>query len=774
MHLQNFDLKTGIYQYVIRYWYLYLFFLGSAITLSWLNIRYATPIYQVRSTLLIEDEQSKSAFVSEEAIFRDLGLMQGGPRVLNEIQILQSKPVMQAVIARLGLDVEYYTLGRVRASESYPRAPVFAAVHEVLEPGYDTPFEFDVTDSAFYNLTLAGHTTRRRFGELLELPQGKFVFTLRESPAKENKYKIIFRRPAAIAGAYAGNLKVSLINNYSSVLEMTFKGPIPAKSADILNTLAAVYNETTLDAKNRVGKNTIRFIDERVQILAAELAEVESSLENYKRKNKISTEISASRNLLLEQMQGATEQLAQVSLKINLLEALKIFLADRLDADEPAPIHLLPADDPLRQITERYNDLLLERDRVLAHASPENPVVQNMDRQIQALRQTLRQTIDQNLAELAISRRQAQEKTGAFDGLLNDFPRKEREYLEIKRQQGIKESLFLYLLQKREETAIALAVAAPGARVVDPAISEGTPISPNKRSIHLLAVLTGLLIPATIVYLKSVLTTTVQTEADITAGAGVPVAACIGFDRRAAPVAVKPGSRSAQSEQFRLLRANIQFLQAGRPNQVMLITSGLPDEGKSFITLNLGLTLALADKKTVLLELDLRRPKLLRYLQLEAARSVGISTYLIGQHSADQLLKATQLHPNLYAISSGPLPPNPGELLLHARLDELLAQLRRQFDCILLDTPPVGIVADALLLGRLADSALYIVRHNQTQKNSLSALQEIQRDNKLPQVAAVFNGVKMQRHDGYYRKYGYRYGYYDDKKAGNSWWKHWF
>jgi capsular exopolysaccharide synthesis family protein len=774
MQAQNIDLKTFVYRYIIRYWYLYLFFLSSALTLAWLKIRYATPIYQVRSTLLIEDEQSKSAFVSEEAIFRDLGLLQGGPRVLNEIQIIRSKPIMQLVIERLGLDVEYYTVGRVRTSECYPHGAVLTAVHEVLESGYDLPFGFKIVDSLFYDLTLAGNTSRRRFGELLELPQGKFVFTRRGMPATENEYKIIFRRPAALAGAYAGNLQVNLINNYSSVLEMSFKGPLPAKSADILNTLAEVYNETTLDAKNRVGKNTIRFIDDRLQYLAAELAEVESGLENYKRKNDIPTDISASVDLLSDQMHEANDQLAKVALEINLLKALKTFIADHLAYDEPAPVNLLPADEQIRLLTERYNSLVFEKNRVLAYATPENPAAQNLNQQILTLRQTLLQTMEQNLAALEISLQMAREKSAAFDRQLSAFPGIERGFLEVKRQQSIKESLFLYLLQKREETAMSLAVATPGSRSVDPAVPEGAPISPNKRAMHLLALLAGILIPSAIVYVLSVLTTTVQTEADITAGAGVSMAGCIGFERRAAPIAVRPGSRSALSEMFRLLRTNIQFLQAGRPNQVLLITSGLPDEGKSFITLNLGLTMALADKKTVLLELDLRRPKLLRYLQKEENRSPGISTYLIGQHSAEQLLRHSTMHPNLYAISSGPLPPNPGELLLHHRLDDLIGQLREQFDCILLDTPPVGVVADALLLGRLADSALYIVRHNQTQKNSLRILQEIQQEQKLPHPAAVLNAVKMQEHYGYARKYGYGHGYYDDEKSGSPWWKIWY
>ncbi len=774
MEEQPFDLKTFIYQYLLRYWYLYLFFLAGALNIAWLKIRYATPIYQVRSTLLIEDEQSKSTFVSEEAIFRDLGLMQGGPRVLNEIQILKSKPIMTAVVEKLGLDVEYYTVGRVRTSESYPHGPLYAAVHEVSEQGYNQPFVFNVIDSQYYDLTLAGKTTRRQFGELLELPQGKFMFTLRGAPNLENRYQIIFRQPAAVAGSYAGSLNINLINNYSSVVEMTHKGPAPAKSADILNTLVEVYNESTIDAKNRVGKNTIRFIDERLQYLTAELSEVEGDLERYKRRNNIPTEISSSVDVLVEQLNAADDNLSQLEIQKSLLGSLQKFLSNQLNAHEPAPVNLLPDKLPIAQLVDRYNALLLERGRLLRSATPENPVVQNLDTQTVVLRKTILETIGQSLRDLETQQQLAELKSAQYLAQIGAFPQKERGLIEIKRQQGIKESLFLFLLQKREETALALAVAVPGSRSVDPAGPDGTPISPNKRSIYLMALLIGLLVPSAMVYLKSLLTTTVQSESDITSISGVPLLGSIGYQHGASPVVVKAGSRSALSEMFRLLRTNLQFLNAGRPNQVILVTSSVSSEGKSFVTLNLGLTMALADKKTVILELDLRRPKLMRYLQQNEDRSAGISTYLIGQHSPEQIVKPTSIHPNLYAISGGPLPPNPGELLLHEALDQLITRLREQFDCILLDTPPVGMVADALLLGRLADSSVYIVRHNQTQKASLNILAEIKKDQKLPHVAAVLNAVRIQGHYGYYRKYGYGYGYYDDVRAKAPWWKIWF
>jgi capsular exopolysaccharide synthesis family protein len=771
---EQFDLKNFIYQYLWRYWYLYVLFLGLCLFGAWLRIRYATPIYQVRGTLLIEDEQSKSAFVSEEAIFRDLGLMQGGPRVLNEIQVLQSRPLMTEVIKKLGMDTEYYIVGRVRTSENYPNSVLNATLREVSDKGYNIPFLFTVIDSQRFKLTLPLRTLEAEFGALVEIPEGRFTFTLIGPPQPDNTYKIIFRRPEQAADGYVSGLSINLINNYSSVVEMTYKSPVPQKAADILNTLVEVYNDATVDGKNQVGKNTIKFIDDRLKYLTTELSDVESNLEQYKRSNNIPTEISSSVDVLIEQLNESEQSRSELEIRKTLLSGLREYLENQLNTYEPAPVRLLPNDPQLSALVDRYNKLVLERERLLISAKPENPVVVNISKQIDVLRSTLLQTIEKSDNDLALQLSEAREAYEQFLKQIGSVPRKERGLIEIKRQQGIKETLFLYLLQKREETALSLAVAVPGSRVVDPAQPNHTPISPNRRSIYLMALFLGLLLPSGLVYLRTLLQSTLQSEQEIQQATKVPILGSIAFKKTADPAVVKPNSRSALSEMFRLMRTNLQFLNAGRPNQCILITSGISGEGKSFITLNLGLTMALAGKKTVVLELDLRKPKLIRYLSEEKSGSGGISTYLIGQGKKENLAIESALHPNLHYIPSGPIPPNPGELLLHQRIDELIAYLREHFDCILLDTPPVGMVADAFLLGRTADSALYIVRHNHTPKASLKQLETIREEEKLPHLALVYNGVKARSRYGYGNQYGYGYGYgYYEEEVKKKWWKWW-
>ncbi|MCK6691239.1 MAG: hypothetical protein L6Q97_03955, partial [Thermoanaerobaculia bacterium] len=274
----EFSLQEFIYNYILRYWYLYAFCIGSSIAVAWLRIRYATPVYQQRSTLLIKDEYTKSSAVNEEAIFRDLGLIQGGPRLLNETQILKSRPVMTEVVRKLGLDVEYYVKGRVRISEVYPVGALKAALYEVSENGYNVPFDITVLDVRRFRLRRGEKVSEHGFGEILELPEGKFIFTLASDNLPIKEFRVIFRRAEDAAAGYVGSLNINLTNNYSSVLEMTFKSPIPKKGVDILNTLVEVYNQATIEDKNRVGQNTIQFIDDRLKYLTRELADVESSL----------------------------------------------------------------------------------------------------------------------------------------------------------------------------------------------------------------------------------------------------------------------------------------------------------------------------------------------------------------------------------------------------------------------------------------------------------------------------------------------------------------
>lgn len=774
----EFSLQEFVYTYVLRYWYLYVFFVGLGIGSAWLRIRYATPVYQQRSTLLIKDEYTKSSAVNEEAIFRDLGLIQGGPRLLNETQILKSRPIMADVVRKLGLDVEYYVKGRVRISEVYPVGALKATLYEVSENGYDVPFEITVLNVQRFRLKRGVKISEHAFGEILELPEGKFIFTLATDNLPIKEFRVIFRRPDDAAAGYVGSLNIALTNNYSSVLEMTFKSPIPKKGVDILNTLVEVYNQVTIEDKNRVGRNTIQFIDDRLKYLTRELADVEGNLEQFKKTNEIPTEINSSVDNLLDQLLGNDQEMTRLEVQKSIMEGLEAYLQDQLTLLEPAPVNLLPENPQIAGLVSRYNDLLLERNRLSQAITPENPSLKNLNAQVEVFRQSILTTLRNNRQEIELTLNKARNQNQRYQSKIRTFPTKERGLIEIKRQQSIKESLFLYLLQKREETSLSLAIAVPNSRVVDPALNSGIPISPNKRSIYLLSLLVGLLIPSGLIYLRYLLTNTVQSEADISAQTAVPLLGTIAYKKVADPVVVQANSRSAMAEMFRLMRTNLQFLTGGKNNQVILITSSSSGEGKSFVTLNLGITLALAEKKTIILELDLRKPKLIRYLTKQPAEN-GITHYLIGQLEVEQIVQQSTLQPNLYYIASGPIPPNPAELLLTDRLKNLIERLRQDFDYVLLDTPPVGMVADALLLGERADCSLYVVRHGHTQKSTLQLIQELYVEKKLPQLALVYNGVKSGNRYGYGKGYGYgygygyHYGYYDEGKTRKKWWEIW-
>lgn len=780
---EGFNLRDFIFTYVLRFWYLYVLCLLLAWLYAWTKIRYTVPVYQVKGTILIKDEESKGSGISEESIFEDLGLMKGGISIQNEMEILKSRPLMESVIRNLHLDVEYYSVGQVRTSEMYTSTIINATLHEVSENGYGVPFVISVRDTQNFILKIGERQANCQFGQMIQIPEGRFIFTLmNKNHVPEDDYQMVFRKPEDAAIGYVGGLSVATLERGASIVSLTYKHPVPQKGIDIINQLVEAYNKLTVEDKNTVGKNTVQFIDERLEYLTKELSGVEGDLEQYKKGNGIPTEIASTVESMVGQMSDYDKQLATLEVQKVILEGLQQYLQNQLTKYEPAPINLLPENNQVAGLVSRYNDLVVERSRLLRNATTENPVVQNLTTQIDLMRNSILETVQNTNREFDLTLARVRGKNDFFQGKLRTIPTKERGLIEIKRQQGIKEALFLYLLQKREETALSLAVAIPNSKVVDPPILTGGPISPNTRSIYITALFIGLMIPSLLIYLKYLLTNTVQSESDITQATNTPFLAAIAHSPNKEQIVVKKGSRSAMAEMFRLLRTNLQFLGAGKGNQVILVTSTVSGEGKSFVTLNLGITLALADKKTIIVELDLRKPKLVRYLTKHPAPT-GLSNYLIGKMDYKDLVRQSDAHDNLWYIGSGPTPPNPAELILTDQMTDLLEKLKKDFDYILVDTPPVGMVADAFLLGNHADSSIYVVRQGYTYKGSIGYIDEIKNEGKLPGMAIVFNGVKAQGSYsyGYGQKYGYGYGYgygksygygyYEDESSNKKWWK---
>ncbi|MEN0003594.1 MAG: polysaccharide biosynthesis tyrosine autokinase [Bacteroidota bacterium] len=770
-----FDLRGFLYKYLFRYWYLYILFVALAGTGAWLYLRYSTPVYEVKGTLLIKSNQSTTGSgASEELILQDLGLMGGDKNVSNEIQILKSRTLMEQVVQELGLNIRIFSEGRVKTTEIYKsKAPFQFLQAELDSASYGKRYFLQIVDEQNFQWgrKLDAMETHR-FGDVLITESGNFIINRTEKQfSKATPYIIRFQEPESMAKSYASKLRIKTVGDWSSVLELSMQDEVPDRAADAINKLTEVYNEAAIEDKNKVSKNTLDFIDDRLELLTQELTEVETDVEAYKRRNQITTNAGAEVNLLYSELSRIDEQLTSLMIQEQVLDAVEDYISDDANLDKPIPFSSGIDNSALSSLITSYNQMLVERDRLRRSATANNPILQEAEAQVSSMRVTVLQSlrniireVQANISALKTQKQQAQSG-------ITTVPRKERELLEIQRQRAIKEQLYLYLLQKREETALSMAVTVANSRVIDRAQqSSNKPVKPQPPTIYGLAFVLGLGVPAGLIVLRVLLDDTVRTEDDLKNQIDTPILGGVAIKRGEEQIIVRKGSRSAVAEMFRLLRTNLQFVDSEATGaKAILITSSMSGEGKSFITANLGMAFALSQKKVVLLGCDLRKPKLGRYLGAESG-SKGITNYLIGEATLDDVLQPTDHDPNLFYISSGPIPPNPSELLINHRMDELMEALKSDFNLILIDTPPVGLVADALLLNKYISSALFVVRMGRTKKGMLKVIEEISRQEKLNRVSVVMNGLLRKKGYGYGYgygySYGYGYGYYEEDKNG--------
>jgi capsular exopolysaccharide synthesis family protein len=400
---------------------------------------------------------------------------------------------------------------------------------------------------------------------------------------------------------------------------------------------------------------------------------------------------------------------------------------------------------------------VLERDRQLETTKPDNPVVQNLNSQIEGVKKNLIISLENIKKGMQIARNELAGKNEQLMGDIKKSPGKERIFLDITRQQDVKQQLYLYLLQKREETAISKSGTLSNSRLIEPAKSDNEPFSPQKSLLYLLALCAGIVIPSGVIYFKNLLNNTVTDSTEVVKETNVPLLGEIGHNNTGKTVVAEQNSRTALAEQFRAVRTNLQFLLRGKEHQVIMVTSGTSGEGKSFFSINLSSSLAISGKRVVLMELDLRKPKISKEVGLSS--ETGFTDYLIGYIKKEALIKSTRVHPNLFLISSGTIPPNPAELLLGPRTDEVFGWLRTQFDYIVVDTPPAGVVIDSLLIGKYADASVYMVRQKYTLKDQLKIVANFKQYEKLPNLSILVNDVKVDKTYGYGSGYHYGYGY---------------
>lgn len=760
------DLERWFFR-LLSYWWLFILCVGIAWFFAATYIKNATPLYSTSATLLIKDAGSGGG-ISESQILLAEGLLGGGKSLDNEIQILRSLTIMEKVVEKLQANIEYFSEIDSKRKELYSNSPI---VLDSFSFNKDYPYglglNIEVLDSTQFKLRFYANEEGyiATFGKFFNTKVGLFRISRRAGQSAPKGNHTIFIRPKEFAAfGLRSRVEIKRVGSQhaSGILSLQMTDAIPKRAADVVNMLIEVYNEEEVNDKNQILLSTLEFIDERVKMLTGELDDVEGGIQRFKSQNEIITgDAASSRGFVMGEIRSQIEKLSEMEVKKEVLRSLETLLRNNPGNSDLIPANLIADNPVLGSLVGQYNTTFLERERLAKSASAENPSLIALEKQLSDIRNLILESLQNLQLDLNIPMRVVQSKIDGLQQNLSSVPSIDKKLLEQMRTQSIKENLFLFLLRKREETALSKAVTSPNTRMVDSARVPKFSIYPQKKLIHISAVGLGLIIPMIIVTILGFFETKVRNEDTITRLTSIPILGRIAFSKKGEDIVIKKGTRTAIAEMFRLLRTNLNYLNIKRETQVLLITSSVSGEGKSFIGLNLAMTIALSGKKVVLLGLDLRKPKMHKYLGAE--NGAGMTNYLISQSELPDVLQVYSENPNLSYITSGPIPPNPAELILSERMDELIEKLKADFDYVVIDSPPIGLVSDALLMRKFATNILVVVRQKYTKKRMLRDLETLYQNKELEGAGLVFNAVKQGRSyygygGGYY--YGYGKGYY--------------
>jgi capsular exopolysaccharide synthesis family protein len=755
------------------YWPLFVIASIISFSIAYVYLKYATPLYKISSTLLIKED----ARAVESSIIEMMDPLGSGKKIENEIEILKSRTIARAVVRNLNLFGEIFERGTIRDVSMYKRAPVQI---NFIDPDQINPMEGALLDLKYdykgQKLTMGDKTyplndtiSTTRWGRILITPTPGF------NPASLHDKQLYVRilGDKALAGEVIGKLKIAPANKQANVLRLEYVDAVPQKGMDILNELMRTYDAESIQDKNQTASKTMSFVEDRLRIITAELSQVEGQIERYKTDQGI-VDISEQSKLFLSSVQENDSKLSEADMQLSTLDAVEKYVRDKHAEDNVVPATIGIADQTLLGLLTRLQETELQQEKLRKTTGENSPLLASLEAQEEKLRPAIMDNIRSLRANMEAGRAKLATQNARFLGLLKGVPNKERTLLEVSRQQAIKNNIYTFLLEKREETALQYAAAISDSRIIDLAEADSFPFSPKRSMVMALAIIAGLAAVGGFIAAKDLMNNKVMFRSDIEKGTSAPIIAEIMFDKSGG-IAIAEGRRTPVAEQFRALRTTLSYIGINGDNKTILVTSSISGEGKSFIAVNLALSLSLTKKKVVLLEFDLRKPKVSKILNVP--HHPGISNYLVGHSTLNDILKQPiENNEYLYLLSAGVIPPNPTELILNGRLEHLLATLRASFDYIIIDTAPVGPVTDARLLAPFADATLYVVRHERTPKFNLKMVEDLYEQGDLGKLNIVFNGLKMRGLPGYAYAYGggygygngqgYGYGYTDDHKNG--------
>ncbi|MCF8460887.1 MAG: polysaccharide biosynthesis tyrosine autokinase [Flavobacteriales bacterium] len=779
------ELDLGkIIQLVLENWLLFAVSILLALIISYAYVWYSQPVYEMTTTVLVDDQGSDIS----QNILDEVGVVGKKRNIENEIAILSSRNLVEKAMATLNLNVSYtINLGLRKRdlyndsplkldyllSEDAPSAFLFTVHLAQDEPTAVLTYELQESNGDWteyeQHITLEEQFSNP-LGHFRLLPTEYFPLFASGDSARSLDYELQYMSNSQLATIYLGMLEVEEAREKASILRLRLKDQVGQRGEDVLDAILGVFIQNNIEKKNQLASNSLKFIEKQLDVITTDLTILESEIKGFKTSHGI-TDISSEATFFLQQVGSLDATVSEMDVKLSIINYLEVYITSDKDLKNASPSSLGIADPLLNALIVQLNTLSTERQSLLRFTKEDNPLVNALDLQIQETKKSLINNIASIRSGLEASKKELQKQLAGIEKKVKTLPKAEYDLLALQRQYSIKESLYLLLLEKKSENSILLASTVSDNMVIDKARSTEDPIKPKKSFVYLLGLLIGFGIPSFYLVLILIFDNRIKDGDHLKKTSPIPFLGVIPHHNETHYLVVRDMVNTAIAESFRSIRTNLSFLiqknelALGVSPKVIQLTSAMGSEGKSFCSINLAASLALGGAKTIVVGLDLRKPKLAEYFSL--SNKIGASSVLAGMESLENAILSTEIE-NLDVLVAGPVPPNPSELLMGKGLTEMLENLTQMYDHVVLDTPPIGLVTDSLIISEHAATTIYVVRQNVTNLNSMQYINDLYRSKKIKSISLLFNDVKSSKF-GYGYGYGYGQGYYIETVKLTKW-----